>query len=1238
MPKTYIYSVRNYGSRKESNDFYYEESFNTKTKMVTRSVFKPGQDTYECLSPWHHGITKRPSYGSRDRRRDAGAKSYHHLSLVTRFYLGLRMTRMRSSVPKKQLVGDQCDKQAQTTLSSSLDVMAREKHQPHSVAVNTSNPGLRFSAKGQEKASQWLNEKIDCAVNVDQEHSNVIERETRRLHLGKDEALAESKSKEQNDKGMANLTSFRKAKTETFFVTGRDLVHGEQNTNKHRVFGVEKTRSSSHSDLIRPPPSVCGTDIKELQPSPIKQYESTRSIGKMEDVSTSHPIVNGASEVSVKPAMAYTNSLPGFRLPHPCPIDKRSAIKDLLNIKTSAPVRSFCPMSADNNYVSKGTLKLILDEDNHSKPDGSRFHPLAQNGDTSRQKSAGRGGGVGSNYERLSYNEHQKVYCGENEISSQKDKTDKTENSQDNAPFVDHASRCVNVDISKKGLRPREKTSRISTQINASLQTSSSNTVKYLMQSSSFDGKSDATAFLIPGKGEMSMEIGNENYHHLSTKERVPGTSQSQKISPRISESVLQTLNESQLRVATLGPNIPVFLSACDSLGQKKLSIKDKQLSPIPAEGMPHTDWRQGYGINNSSYGKLNQEPELSKHDDLHASFKPLKGPASVNDIQKSPLIQTYSIVGCAKESLFSPVKYQKDSGNDSVDHRIPAEKESQSFQAFPGPCMQGSSHRPVLPQNTVTDSINIETDPVYHYTNKFNNISTTLTDTKKLQRMAPPLFRTVQTTAGEALVFLSPSSRFHKPTTTPTISQSRQLLPNVCGDGASPLMPYSSLLRDHNITFASGNAQVNHSLAFMQQNTLSTGARSLQMPVRRPASHSSCEDVYYPSATQPSSINVGSRSSSKASQGQPPPTLILLTEQRDFATPAFDLLSSVAKSPAASEIVRLQRQSTHGKSQQTSCSEQAPLLPCISQTRNESDSHNFQLNTNLARTVCTPSVMLGTGCFTSKDHGYDLLSSRRLKRLKRHSSGGFPNAWPVTSNHYNDAVATNFDKVKSLDRANIFAGDCIDEYDATRWLVGASSGTKRSCPRWEVLSNWDKQQMDVQAQPSENTITVQNGEKFTIINKVSKTLMTSMRDPSIYELSISSSGISHATHHSSSLCVATTTSTTSVDKSNSKSSNGNTSTKPARADNMCPVCCRIFTRSWLLKGHMRTHTGERPYQCPHPACQKAFADRSNLRSHMLTHSAAAKNFSCPRCGRTFSQKRYLHKHATEVCKVNPDG
>jgi len=92
--------------------------------------------------------------------------------------------------------------------------------------------------------------------------------------------------------------------------------------------------------------------------------------------------------------------------------------------------------------------------------------------------------------------------------------------------------------------------------------------------------------------------------------------------------------------------------------------------------------------------------------------------------------------------------------------------------------------------------------------------------------------------------------------------------------------------------------------------------------------------------------------------------------------------------------------------------------------------------------------------------------------------------------------------------------------------------------------------------------------------------------------------------------------------------------TAHCRPKNQCVVCGKHFSRSWLLKGHMRTHTGERPYRCPHVGCDRAFADKSNLRSHLMIHNNNGKHYVCSRCNRAFAQKRYLHKHRLEVCKI----
>ncbi|CAI4229872.1 unnamed protein product [Auanema sp. JU1783] len=87
------------------------------------------------------------------------------------------------------------------------------------------------------------------------------------------------------------------------------------------------------------------------------------------------------------------------------------------------------------------------------------------------------------------------------------------------------------------------------------------------------------------------------------------------------------------------------------------------------------------------------------------------------------------------------------------------------------------------------------------------------------------------------------------------------------------------------------------------------------------------------------------------------------------------------------------------------------------------------------------------------------------------------------------------------------------------------------------------------------------------------------------------------------------------------------------KASHECHVCGKVFSRLWLLQGHLRSHTGQRPFGCAH--CGKSFADRSNLRAHILTHTGE-KRFGCTVCGKRFALRSYLNRHMESSCGLSP--
>jgi len=90
-----------------------------------------------------------------------------------------------------------------------------------------------------------------------------------------------------------------------------------------------------------------------------------------------------------------------------------------------------------------------------------------------------------------------------------------------------------------------------------------------------------------------------------------------------------------------------------------------------------------------------------------------------------------------------------------------------------------------------------------------------------------------------------------------------------------------------------------------------------------------------------------------------------------------------------------------------------------------------------------------------------------------------------------------------------------------------------------------------------------------------------------------------------------------------------------------CDRTERPFSKRHKVSTHIRTHTGERPFECPATDCGKRFARPDSLATHMKTHSTN-RPYYCPvpGCGKSFYHPRSLKKHEVShsTTKAVPGG
>ncbi|KAF8154486.1 hypothetical protein B0H34DRAFT_661301, partial [Crassisporium funariophilum] len=73
------------------------------------------------------------------------------------------------------------------------------------------------------------------------------------------------------------------------------------------------------------------------------------------------------------------------------------------------------------------------------------------------------------------------------------------------------------------------------------------------------------------------------------------------------------------------------------------------------------------------------------------------------------------------------------------------------------------------------------------------------------------------------------------------------------------------------------------------------------------------------------------------------------------------------------------------------------------------------------------------------------------------------------------------------------------------------------------------------------------------------------------------------------------------------------------------PGCGATSTTSCNLKGHLRAHCQERPFECRLPGCRKIFVGRHDCKRHEKLH--IERSFECKACNKKFAWIESFNRH-----------